>query len=594
LTRRLAAILVADVVGYSRLMEADEAGTLSTLKILWSELIDPIVTDHHGRVVKLMGDGALVEFASVIDATECAVKVQLELGARNIEIPPDQQIAFRIGISLGDVIVEGEDIYGEGVNIAARLEALAEPGGVYISEIVRQSIGSRLDLDFEDLGEHQVKNIAKAVHVFRIRLSGEAVPFKLTGSEMPSHLAIPHKPSIAVMPFISMSGEADHEFFADGITEEIITALSKIRWFFVIARNTVFAYKGRPFDVKQVARELGVRYVVEGSTRKIGSRVRVIAQLIDATTGNHVWAERYDGDLSDIFAIQDEMTQTIVGAIEPELGSVERERARRKAPDNLDAWSCYQRGLWHLFRFTKADIDAAEQLFQRSATLDPGFSGAFMGLASVGYWNVLFAHTDSPDEVLANAFTAARTAVSLDDKDAMAHWALGRVYTQMGESEAAIAELEAAISINPSFAHGHYNLGWALVLAGRAEEALPHYDRALRLNPHDPCMWIYLTGRAIALVLLHRHAEAANSARRAVRQPSANFYAPLALASALGHLGQPEEARLALDQVYRLRPDFSKSLIHRCWRFRNDTDRGLFLDGLVKAGLPTDDGNRSN
>ena len=243
------------------------------------------------------------------------------------------------------------------------------------------------------------------------------------------------------MPFVSMSGDADQEFFADGITEDIITALSKIRWFFVIARNTAFAYKGRPFDVKQVARELGVRYVLEGSTRKVGNRVRVTAQLIDATTGNHVWAERYDGDLSDIFAIQDEMTQAIVGAIEPELGKAERERARRKPPDNLDAWSCYQRGLWHLFRFTKADNDTAEELFRRSAALDPGFSGAFMGLASVGYWNVLFGHANSPNEALADAFTAARTAVSLDDKDAMAHWALGRVYTQMGESEAAIAEL---------------------------------------------------------------------------------------------------------------------------------------------------------
>jgi len=380
--------------------------------------------------------------------------------------------------------------------------------------------------------------------------------------------------------------DTDQEFFADGITEDIITALSKIRWFFVIARNTAFSYKGRPFDVKQVARELGVRYVLEGSTRKVGSRVRVTAQLIDATTGSHVWAERYDGDPSDIFAIQDEMTQAIVGTIEPELGKAERERARRKPPDNLDAWSCYQRGLWHLFRFTKADNDIAEGLFRRSAALDPGFGGPFMGLASVGYWNVLFGYTSSPNEALADAFTAARMAVSLDDKDAMAHWALGRVYTQMCESEAAIAELGTAVAINPSFAHGHFQLGWALVLAGRAEEALPHFDRALRLNPHDPALWTFLTGRAVALIVLRRYEEAADYAKRAIRHPTANYLAPATLASVLGHLGDAEGSRSALDQVYRLRPDFSKSLLRRLWVFRNEADRACFIDGLAKAGVP--------
>jgi adenylate cyclase len=585
LTRRLAAILVADAVGYSRLMEVDEAGTLKALNALRSELMYPIIADHHGRVVKLMGDGALVEFASAIDAVESAVKLQSALCARNAELPAERQLAFRIGINLGDVMVEGDDIYGDGVNVAARLEALAEPGGVYVSDIVRQSVGSRLELDFEDLGEHQVKNIARAVHVFRIHLAGDKVASEL-GSGTTLSVGIPHKPSIAVMPFINLTGDADQEFFSDGITEDIITALSKIRWFFVIARNSVFAYKGRPLDVKQIARELGVRYVLEGSTRKAGNRARVTAQLIDATTGNHVWAERYDGDLSDIFAIQDEMTQAIVGAIEPELGNAERERARRKPPDNLDAWSCYQRGLWHLFRFTKADNETAEGLFRRSAALDPGFSGPFMGLASVGYWNVLFGYTDSPAEALANAFAAARTAVSLDDKDAMAHWALGRVYTQMGESEAAIAELETAVSINPSFAHGHFNLGWALVLAGRAEEALPHYDRALRLNPHDPLLWPLLVGRAVALIVLHRYEEAAGCARRATRHPTANYVPPATLASVLGHLGDSEGARAAMEQVYRLRPDFSRSLLRRLWIFRNEADRACLLDGLAKAGVP--------
>jgi TolB-like protein/tetratricopeptide (TPR) repeat protein len=584
--RRLAAILAADVVGYSRLMERDEAGTLARLKALRSEVIDPTIAEHKGRIVKLMGDGTLVEFASVVNAVQCAVAIQRAMHPRTADLPEDRRITLRIGINLGDVIVEGDDIYGDGVNVAARLEALAESGGVYMSEVVHQSIGSKLDLDFEDLGEHRVKNIARAVHVFRVRFAADEVGPEQPGAGAEARLAIPHKPSIAVLPFTNMSGDPDQEFFSDGITEDIITALSKIRWFFVIARTTTFTYKGQPADVKQVAEELGVRYVLEGSVRKAGNRVRVTAQLIDAATGNHVWAERYDRDLSDIFALQDEMTQTIVGAIEPELGSVERERARRKPPDNLDAWSCYQRGLWHLYRFTKADNDEAERLFQHASELDPGFSGAFMGLATVRYWNVLFGHTESPEETLAGAFTAARTSVSLDDKDAMAHWVLGRVYTQMAESEAAIAELETALAINPSFAHAHYSLGWALLLAGRMEEALPRIDQALRLNPHDPSLWTFLTGRAIAFLLLHRYAEAADGARRALRQPSANFLTTATLASALGHLGETDDARAALEQVYRLRPDFSGPLLVRLFRFRHEPERACFLDGLRKAGLP--------
>ncbi len=584
--RRLAAILAADVVGYSRLMGEDDVGTLERLKSLRKELVQPKITERKGRIVKLMGDGLLAEFPSVVEAVKCAVEIQQSMIGRETDLPDERRLRLRIGINLGDIIVEGSDIYGDGVNVAARLEALAESGGVYMSEVVRQSIGSNLALDLEDLGEHRVKNIARAVHVFRVRFAVDEVGPEQPGAGAEARLAIPHKPSIAVLPFTNMSGDPDQEFFSDGITEDIITALSKIRWFFVIARNTTFTYKGRAVDVKRVAEELGVRYVLEGSVRKAGNRVRVTAQLIDAGTGNHVWAERYDRDLSDIFALQDEMTQTIVGAIEPELGSAERERARRKPPGNLDAWSCYQRGLWHLYRFTKVDNDEAEKLFQRAAELDPDFSGASMGLAIVRYWNVLFGQAESPEEMLADAFTAARTAVSLDDKDAMAHWALGRVYTQMGESEAAIAELETALAINPSFAHVYYSLGWVLLLAGRMEEALPHIDLAIRLNPHDSSLWTFLTGRALALLLLHRYAEAADDARRSARHPSANFLAPAILASILGHLGETDEAGAALERVYQLRPDFSGALMGRLFRFRHETERACFLDGLRKAGLP--------
>jgi adenylate cyclase len=583
--RRLAAILVADVVGYSRLMEADETGTLTTLKTLRSELFDPTVTRHNGRTVKLMGDGALIEFASVFDSVECAVAIQAAMRERNADIPAERSIVFRIGINLGDIIHEDDDIYGDGVNVAARLEAMAEPGGIYLSDIVRQSIGTKLDLKLEDLGEHQVKNITKAVHVFRVKLSEDEITQPKMDYEADTPLMIPHKPSVAVLPFTTISDDPEQEFFSYGITEDIITALSKIRWFFVIARNTTFVYKGRAVDVKQVAEELGVRYVLEGSVRKAKTRVRITAQLIDATTNTHVWAERYDRDLSDIFALQDEMTQTIVAALEPELSVVERERARLKPPGSLDAWSCYQRGLWHLFRFTEEDSDAAENWFQRAIDLDTGFSGAYMGLATVHYYNVLFGLTDTPDDTLASAFAEARTAISLDDKDAMAHWALGRVYTQMEETEAAVDELKTALAINPSFAHAHYSLGWTLNLAGRAEEGILQIDQALRLNPRDPSIWTFHTGRAIGLILLHRYEEAADSTRRALRQPTANFLTPATLASALGHLDQIDDARTALAQACQMRPDFSVGLLTRLFRFRNDADRTLFVDGMRKAGL---------
>jgi adenylate cyclase len=583
--RRLAAIIAADVVGYSRLMEADETGTLSALKALRSELIDPTVTRHNGRTVKLMGDGALIEFASVSDAVECAIAVQTAVRDRNEDSSSNHPIVFRIGINLGDIIHDGDDIYGDGVNVAARLEAMAEPGGIFLSDVVRQSVGSKLDLKLEDLGEHQVKNIAKAVHVFRVLLSDDETRPNQSVGEPEAPLAIPHKPSIAVLPFTTMSDDPEQEYFADGITEDIITALSKIRWFFVIARNTTFVYKGQAVDVKRVADELGVRYVLEGSVRSAQGRVRITAQLIDATTSTHVWAERYDRDLADIFALQDEMTQTIVAAIEPELSVVERDRARSKPPGNLDAWSCYQRGLWHLFRFTEEDSTEAESWFRRAISLDADFSGAYMGLATLNYYNVLFGLTDTPDETLANGFAAARTAISLDDKDAMAHWALGRVYTQMEETEAAIDELRTALAINPSFAHAHYSLGWALNLAGRAEEGVPEIDQALRLNPRDPSIWTFHTGRAIGLILLHRYEEAVESARRAAREPAANFLTYTTLASALGHVGQLDEAGQALIKARQMRADFTENLVAELLRFRRDDDRALYIDGMRKAGL---------
>ena len=354
--RKLAAILAADVAGYSRLMSADEEGTLARFKAHCADFIDPNIAEHRGRVVKTAGDGMLIVFSSVVDAVRCAIEVQRTIAEHNADIPSEQRIEFRIGINLGDIMIDGDDVHGDGVNIAARLEAIAQPGGIYISESSYQQVCDKVDIRFEDMGDQQLKNISRPVRAYRIALS------ETSARERPT-LALPDKPSIAVLPFQNLSGDPDQEHFADGTVEEIITALSRIRWLFVIARNSTFIYKGRAADVKQVARELGVRYVLEGSVRKGGNRVRVTAQLIDATSGAHVWAERYDRDLSDIFAVQDEITASVAGVIEPTLADAEQQRVLRKPPERLDAWEAYQRGLWHFNKYGPEENQTAQTFF---------------------------------------------------------------------------------------------------------------------------------------------------------------------------------------------------------------------------------------
>src|SRR5437016_14113787 len=375
-TRRLAAILAADVAGYSRLMGADEEGTLDRLKALRRELLDPKIAEHRGRIVKTSGDGLLVEFAGVVDAVRCAVAVQQAMPERNTGAGADNRIELRIGINLGDVIVEGDDLYGDGVNIAARIEALADAGGVFVSNTVHDQVRDRLPFGFEDLGEQQVKNIARPVRVYRVRDVGSVAK----AGAAPA-LPLPDKPSIAVLPFANISGDPEQEYFADGMVEEIITAVSKVRWFFVIARNSTFTYKGHAVDVKQVGRELGVRYVLEGSVRKSGNRIRVTAQLVEAATGNHVWAERYDRDLADIFAVQDEITERLVAAIEPELYEAEQVRSQSKRPDSLDAWECVIRALSCIGQGTRDENTEAEALCRRAIAIAPGYGRAHSLLA---------------------------------------------------------------------------------------------------------------------------------------------------------------------------------------------------------------------
>ena len=490
--RRLAAIFAADVVGYSRLIRVDEEGTLTRLKTLRRELVDPEITARGGRIVKLMGDGMLAEFASVVDAVCAAAGIQQAVAERNAELPNEKRMEFRVGVNLGDVVIDGDDIQGDGVNVAARLEGLAEPGGICISGAVHDQVRDRVDLAFEDMGEQTVKNIDRPVWVWRWSAAGSAGP-KVTASEP---LPLPDKPSIAVLPFDNMSGDPEQEYFSDGISEDIITALSKVHWLFVIARNSTFTYKGSAVDVTRVARELGVRYVVEGSVRKAANKVRITAQLVDGTTGNHVWAERYDRELTDIFAVQDEITETIVGRIDTELRASEIDRARRKPPANLDAWELYQRGLWHFYKVTEQDNEAARTLFHESVERDPNFAVAHAGIAGTCFIEVLLGFGDNPTEWLATGLAAGEQAVALDDKDGFTHYVLGRVLTLAGQGDRAIAELEKSVALNPSFAHGYYGLGFTLNWYGRAADAIPRLDMAMRLSPHDPILWAMQVFRA--------------------------------------------------------------------------------------------------
>jgi adenylate cyclase len=438
-TRRLAAVLAADVAGYSRLMGVDEEGTLARLKEHRRELIDPKIAEHRGRIVKTTGDGLLVEFASVVDALRCATEVQAAMGERNAAAPADSRIEFRVGIHQGDIVVEDGDIFGDGVDVAARLEGLAEPGGICVSARVQEDAAGKLDLAFEDIGEQQLKNISRPVRVFRV-----ATKCSLRQPEAPTALPLPDKPSVAVLPFTNMSSDPEQEFIADDIAEDVITALSRYPSLFVIARNSSFTYKGRAVDVKVVGRELGVRYVLEGSLRKAANRIRITAQLVEAKTGKHVWAERYDRDLADIFAVQDEIAEAVTIAIAPAIADAERQRAMRKPPVSLDAWTAYQRGLWHLSKFTADDNAASQKFFQQAVDLDPNFCGGYWGLAAARYYAAAAFQTRSLSEALSSTAVLARQAVALDGTNPEARSWLGLALGAGGDYEGALAEIERA------------------------------------------------------------------------------------------------------------------------------------------------------
>ncbi|MFI5021391.1 MAG: adenylate/guanylate cyclase domain-containing protein [Alphaproteobacteria bacterium] len=583
--RRLAAILAADVAGYSRLMGVDEEGTLRQLKVHRKELVDPKITEHRGRIVKTTGDGMLVEFVSVVDAVRCAVDIQREMVERNADVPAETCIQFRVGINVGDIISDNNDIYGDGVNVAARLEALAEPGGIMVSRNVYDQVRDKLSFGFEDMGEQTVKNIARPIGVHRVSLVENAAPNVVKGVSVPAktEISTADRPSIAVLPFANMSGDPEQEYFADGISEDIITGLSKLRWFFVIARNSSFTYKGKAIDVKRVARELGVRYVLEGSVRKGGNRVRITTQLIDAATGNHIWADRYDGDLTDVFALQDEITRKVVAAIEPKLLEAEGIRSQSRSPEDLGAWDMVIQANSLFWRLTPAEREAAIAILRRAVERYPDYAPAQSMLAFVllisGYlgWVLM-------EPQLQQAAGLAARAEELDHSDPWAHLALGYVAFVRRRTSAAAAEFQRAIDLNPNFAAAHGYLGWALAFGGQSEQAIAHLKEAIRMSPHDPQNAIFNTGLAIAHYLAGRFAEAVEYSREILQQRSAFTAGHRIYCASLAQNGQIDEAREALAALKEVHPDLSIAWIEQNVPY-TAAPMAKFLEGMRKAGL---------
>ena len=584
-TRRLAAILAADVAGYSRLMGQDEEGTLERLKALRRDLTDPKIKEHRGRIVKTTGDGLLVEFASVVDAVRCAVDVQREMALRNAAVPAERRIEFRIGINLGDIIKDKGDIYGDGVNVAARLEALATPGGICVSRVVRDQVRDKLDFVFDDRGEQQVKNIARPVRVFDVRLAAAAAtpappPEPTTRAALP----LPDKPSIAVLPFQNMSGDPEQEYFADGMVEDIITGLSRIKWLFVIARNSTFVYKGRAIDVKQVGLELGVRYLLEGSVRKAGNQVRVTGQLIDAADATHVWAQRYDRALDDIFALQDELTMSVIGAIEPSLRQAEIERARRKRPDSLDAYDLYLRALPFVATAMPENAEKALPLLERAIALEPDYAVVHAMIAWCHEQRYL--RGGLHEEARAAASHHARLAIAAGSDDAaalaMAGFSIGVVEH---DYETALYALDRALALSPSSALA---LGFSSIIrAWKGEDAtsIAHAETGIRLSPYDPLIYLPFVGLSYAYFFTGRFEEAWSAAGRAA-QANPRFSVPVIFqTAALASLGREAEAATAARHLLDLEPGFRIGPLISGYS-SNKERLAMLAEALRRAGLP--------
>ena len=585
--RKLTAILSADVQGYSRLMGDDEVATVETITA-YRKVMTDLIQEHHGRVVDAKGDNVLAEFPSVVDAIQCSVEIQKELGVRNADLPEHRRMEFRIGINLGDVIEKEGTIYGDGVNVAARLEGLAEGGGICVSGTVYDQIENKLPMRYENLGEHRVKNITKPVRVYRVGMEPGERRFPErremgAASEAPE---LSDNPSIAVLPFDNLSGDPEQVYFVDGIVDDIITELSRFPYIFVIARTTSFTFKGKSVDVRQVGRELGVRYVLEGSVRKISDRVRITAQLIEAATGNHIWAERYDRNLEDIFKVQDEITAQVVGSIPPELYSAEMRRAQQRPAESLDVWNYAVRGRWYVLRLTREDNVEAKRLFGKALELDPNYVPALSFLVYCHVCDVLFGWSQAPPQSITEARRLARQAASLDENDPWVQCALGLTEFIAKNPDTAIAHYRRAIDLNPNFALAHGYLSCQLAYAGEAEAAIETGHKAIRLSPRDPELFHFHVGVGTGHFIAERYEEAVTWANKVIADRPETPAGHRLLAASLAQLGRIAEARKALEDLLKITPGLTATLLRNITHFKRPVDFDRYIDAMRKAGLP--------
>jgi adenylate cyclase len=621
--RKLAAILSADVEGYSRLMGEDEDATIRTLTA-YRELMSTLIQKHRGRVVDSPGDNLLAEFLSVVDAVRCAVEIQEELRVRNAELPENRRMEFRIGINLGDVVQEEERIYGDGINIAARVEGIAEGGGICISGTVYDSIKNKLSLSYESLGEHTVKNIKEPVRVYRMRIGPEAAapvikeekagPRRWQKAALAAVVVLvvlagawaiwnfyfrppaiepaaiekmafplPDKPSIAVLPFVNVGGDTKDEYFSDGITEQIITGLSKVPKMFVISRSSTFTYKGKPVKVKQVAEELGVRYVLEGSIQRSEDRVRITTQLIDATTGHHLWAERYDRDLEDIFALQDEITIQIITALQVKLTQGDRARIGYKITDNLEAYLKFLQAGEQIKKYNKESNALARKILEEVIAMDPALAEAYSLLGGTHFLDMIYGTSKSPKASMAKAIKLTKKAIALNDSLAGAHGFLGMLYANIGQYEEGIAQCEQAVVLHPSSSDAHRYLGSTLRYAGRWEEAVPFYEKAIRLNPFPMRTTLYQLGLAYSFSGQYEKGIAA--CEKAARGNPNDLLSHIALTVAYGLSARETKAREAAEAIMRIDPQFSLDKWSKSLRYKNQDDKDRFIGALRQAGL---------
>jgi adenylate cyclase len=577
--RRLAAILALDIAGYSRLVAEDEAGTLRRWRGLRNDLLTPVTADHAGRIVKLTGDGALVEFGSVVDALECAVAIQRAMAEREADLPEDRRIAFRVGINLGDIIIEEDDIYGDGVNIAARIEGLARPGGICVSGSVRDQVGDRVFVSYADLGEQTLKNIAQPVRVFDVLL--EASGPSLLGVQP----ALPNEPSIAVLPFSLAGGGAEEQFLADGLAEDLVAGLSTLKWLFVIARSSTESFREGGRDTRQIGRDLGVRYLLDGSIRSAGDRLRITSQLVEAETGRRLWAERYDRRLTDVFAIQDEITESVIGCLQPELLSAELGRVARKPPQSLDAWECNLRGIFLYSEHSQDSTRAALEILDRAIALDPGYAQAMAVRAVCVVWRA-FQGWDDIAMAIPEARALAERAANANVNEPWVYIAHAFVFAALRADADAIRAASRAVTLSPNFAYAHGLLGALHACGGRPDEAIRHIDQGLRLSPRDTFIDEFQLYYSFAHFQARRYAEAAAAASAAMELRPGHAVIHMMATSAFAHAGQIEMAAASLQRLLALVPDLTAGVLHAAFPFYAEADRIHVADGLRMAGLP--------